>query len=41
MKDLYTFDATVEDAYNSYDLVSKAYRRIFQRIGLPFVVVSI
>ncbi|KAI9484469.1 hypothetical protein BDB00DRAFT_855558 [Zychaea mexicana] len=38
MKDLYTFDASVEDAYASYDLVAKAYQNIFQRIGVPFVV---
>ncbi|KAI7848299.1 hypothetical protein BDC45DRAFT_450456 [Circinella umbellata] len=38
MKDLYTFDASVEDAYISYDLVAKAYQNIFQRIGVPFVV---
>ena len=39
MKDLYTFDATAEDAYISYDLVAAAYQKIFQRIGIPFVVV--
>ncbi|KAI8140267.1 hypothetical protein BJV82DRAFT_520391 [Fennellomyces sp. T-0311] len=38
MKDLYTFDASVEDAYVSYDLVAGAYQKIFQRIGIPFVV---
>ncbi|KAI9251781.1 hypothetical protein BDA99DRAFT_548422 [Phascolomyces articulosus] len=38
MKDLYTFDASVKEAYTSYDLVAKAYQNIFQRIGVPFVV---
>lgn len=40
MKDLYTFDATVEDAHVSYDLVAQAYRNIFNRVGIPFVVVG-
>jgi prolyl-tRNA synthetase len=38
MKDLYSFDATQEDAYATYDQVAVAYRRIFERIGVPFVV---
>jgi prolyl-tRNA synthetase len=38
MKDLYSFDATQEDAYATYDQVGAAYRRIFERIGVPFVV---
>ncbi|CDS08335.1 hypothetical protein LRAMOSA02283 [Lichtheimia ramosa] len=38
MKDLYTFDESVEAAYHSYDLVANAYQRIFHRIGVPFVV---
>ncbi|KAI7906142.1 uncharacterized protein BX663DRAFT_253298 [Cokeromyces recurvatus] len=38
MKDLYSFDKSQEDAYASYDQVGEAYRRIFQRIGVPFVV---
>lgn len=39
MKDLYTFDESVEAAYHSYDLVADAYQKIFHRIGVPFVVV--
>ncbi|KAI9319853.1 hypothetical protein BX666DRAFT_1852745 [Dichotomocladium elegans] len=38
MKDLYTFDESVDAAYASYDLVARAYRNIFERIGVPFVV---
>lgn len=38
MKDLYSFDSTVEDAYKAYDDVAVAYRNIFDRIGVPFVV---
>lgn len=40
MKDLYTFDATADDAFVSYDSVSGAYRRIFERLDVHFVVVS-
>ena len=35
MKDLYTFDATPEEALECYGEVSKAYTRIFQRLGVP------
>ncbi|KAI8882178.1 prolyl-tRNA synthetase [Backusella circina FSU 941] len=38
MKDLYSFDATVEDAYKTYEEVAGAYRNIFTRLGVPFVV---
>ncbi|KAL1916254.1 uncharacterized protein VTP21DRAFT_5871 [Calcarisporiella thermophila] len=38
MKDLYTFDATIEEAIQTYDEVGRAYRNIFKRIGIPFVV---
>jgi prolyl-tRNA synthetase len=38
MKDLYSFDSTVEGAYRAYDDVGIAYRNIFDRIGVPFVV---
>ncbi|KAF7723352.1 hypothetical protein EC973_002100 [Apophysomyces ossiformis] len=38
MKDLYTFDASVEDAFTTYNDVSNAYSKIFLRIGVPFVV---
>lgn len=38
MKDLYSFDATQEEAYTTYDQVGQAYQNIFKRIGVPFVV---
>ncbi|OAD74424.1 hypothetical protein PHYBLDRAFT_22752 [Phycomyces blakesleeanus NRRL 1555(-)] len=38
MKDMYSFDATVEEAYSAYDAVTAAYYAIFRRIGIPFVV---
>lgn len=41
MKDLYTFDASQQEAIASYNEARQAYDRIFQRIGLPFHVVSI
>ena len=37
MKDLYTFDKTVEAARETYDLICKAYDAIFQRLNVPFV----
>ena len=40
MKDLYTFDKTEEASINTYKEVVDAYKRIFSRIGLPYVVVS-
>ncbi|EFX83291.1 hypothetical protein DAPPUDRAFT_127919 [Daphnia pulex] len=39
MKDLYTFDKTVEAAHETYDLICTAYNRIFQRLNVPFVKV--
>jgi len=39
MKDLYTFDKSIEDAHKTYDLVSRAYDRVFRRLGVPFVKV--
>ncbi|GAA5813182.1 hypothetical protein MFLAVUS_006656 [Mucor flavus] len=38
MKDLYSFDSTVGDAFKAYDDVAVAYKNIFTRIGVPFVV---
>ncbi|GAN04177.1 prolyltRNA synthetase, mitochondrial [Mucor ambiguus] len=38
MKDLYSFDATQQDAYLAYDQVAKAYCAIFEKMGVPFVV---
>lgn len=40
MKDLYTFASTEEQALVLYEEVRQAYRRIFDRIGMPYVVVS-
>lgn len=40
MKDLYTFDASPEEAMAAYQEVREAYDRIFRRIGLPFHVVG-
>jgi prolyl-tRNA synthetase len=41
MKDLYTFDASLTDALETYKHVRTAYDRIFSRIGLPFRVVRL
>jgi prolyl-tRNA synthetase len=40
MKDLYTFDASKELAEATYNDAKEAYTRIFDRIGLPYLVVS-
>jgi len=40
MKDSYSFDATWEGLEESYALHDRAYRRIFDRAGLKYVVVS-
>lgn len=40
MKDLYSFDASFEDATTSYKAVSSAYERIFKRLQLPVVKVA-
>ena len=37
MKDLYTFDRTIEDAKETYDSVSQAYDKVFKGLGVPFV----
>lgn len=37
MTDLYSFDSTIEDCQRTYDLVTEAYDRILNRIGVPFV----
>lgn len=36
MKDLYTFDATLEDATETYNSVCRAYSRILGRLGLDY-----
>lgn len=40
MKDLYTFDASEELAEATYNDAKQAYTRIFDRVGLPYLVVS-
>ena len=40
MKDLYTFDKDVNDAEKTYEEVTQAYKNIFEKLGVPFVVVS-
>lgn len=39
MKDSYSFDLTDEGLQRSYDLHREAYVRVFERLGLPFVIV--
>ncbi|KAH0560264.1 probable proline--tRNA ligase, mitochondrial [Cotesia glomerata] len=38
MKDLYSFDLTIEDATETYESVKQAYNRILSHIGLPYTV---
>ncbi len=40
MKDAYSFDADVEQLNSSYDAMYEAYCRIFDRCGIPYVVVE-
>ena len=40
MKDAYSFDADVDQLGASYDAMYEAYHRIFDRCGLPYVVVE-
>jgi prolyl-tRNA synthetase len=40
MKDAYSFDADVDQLNSSYDAMFEAYCRIFDRCGLPYVVVE-
>lgn len=39
MKDLYTFDASPEASEATYQAVKAAYCRIFDKIGVPYIVV--
>lgn len=41
MKDLYTFDVSAEEALKTYDEVVVSYKKILNRIGVPFAVVCI
>ncbi|KAI8059858.1 hypothetical protein BC940DRAFT_264558 [Gongronella butleri] len=38
MKDLYSFDKSMEDAFSTYDQVAGAYAKIFDRVGIPYLV---
>ncbi|KAI0593429.1 hypothetical protein F4775DRAFT_578067 [Biscogniauxia sp. FL1348] len=38
MKDLYTFDYTVESAMSTYDQVREGYSRLFDELKLPYLV---
>jgi prolyl-tRNA synthetase len=40
MKDAYSFDADLAGLDRSYDLMYRAYQRIFTRCGIPYVVVE-
>ncbi len=40
MKDLYSFDATEEEAMKTYEQVRGAYARLLDRIGIPYASVS-
>ncbi|XP_042859358.1 probable proline--tRNA ligase, mitochondrial [Penaeus japonicus] len=40
MKDLYTFDESEEASVSTYWEICKAYDRVFQRIGVPFIKVE-
>lgn len=40
MKDLYTFDASPAASEATYAVVKAAYCRIFDKIGVPYIVVS-
>jgi prolyl-tRNA synthetase len=40
MKDLYSFHATEEDLANYYKIVAGAYKRIFDRLGIPALYVE-
>ena len=40
MKDAYSFDADVDQLSTSYDAMYEAYCRIFDRCGIPYVVVE-
>jgi len=40
MKDLYTFDKDINDAKKTYEEVTQAYKNIFEKLEVPFVVVS-
>lgn len=40
MKDLYTFDYNAEEALKTYDLVRRAYTRLFDELKIPYLVAA-
>lgn len=40
MKDLYTFDLSLEEAHKTYEQVNEQYALIFQHLGIPFVKIN-
>ncbi|KAL2819006.1 hypothetical protein BDW59DRAFT_151775 [Aspergillus cavernicola] len=40
MKDLYTFDHSVEDALKTYELVRNAYTRLFDELKIPYLMAA-
>ena len=40
MKDLYTFDKDLESARETYNLVTESYKKIFNKIGVNYVIVE-
>lgn len=37
MKDLYTFDESIEKAQDTYALICSAYDAIFSRLSVPYI----
>lgn len=37
MKDLYTFDTTLDNAQKTYDLVCESYNNILKQIGIDYI----
>ena len=40
MKDLYTFDATLENARDTYELVNESYKELFDKLAVPYAKVQ-
>ena len=40
MKDAYSFDRTQQDAFKTYDVMVQAYKNIFDRLKVRYVVVE-
>lgn len=37
MKDMYSFNTSLESAKQTYDEICKSYDRVFERIGIDFI----